>query len=162
MDTNTQQELPFIPTKLYEDESTKNRTDLILRLPLMLLTISLRSSLPPRIRRAYARTIFDLLRPQLTGIHEATILHRPCSPHAYMRDTHRNLAFLQKRSAPFQPEHEHLGLRMRTKRLSLGMRQKDLAHHTRISRTEISRIETGRHNPTALTLYRINEVLGRF
>ncbi len=162
MNTDTQQELPFIPSKLYEDETMKNRTDLILRLPLMLITISLRSSLPSRIRRAYARTILDLLRPQLTGIHEATILHRPCSPHAYLRDTNRNLAFLRKRSASFQPDHEHLGLRLRTKRLSLGMRQKDLAQHTRLSRSELSRIETGRHAPAPLTLYRINEVLGRF
>lgn len=54
-----------------------------------------------------------------------------------------------------------IGIRVQELRLSKGMKQVDLAAKIQgdIDTTNISRIESGRTNPTIYTLYRIAEAL---
>jgi len=54
----------------------------------------------------------------------------------------------------------HVGAHFRTIRLQRGWTQTDLAYHSRVSASEISKIETGRLVPSRTQRKRLADVLG--
>lgn len=67
-----------------------------------------------------------------------------------------------------QPKHEDLaqaymqgiGDRFRAARRAAGMTQYDVSEQTGVAQSDISKVETGRANPSALTLMRLAEGVG--
>ena len=58
-------------------------------------------------------------------------------------------------------ERERLGAQLAAGRKARGLTQPDLSALTGIQQAEISRIERGAGNPTAATLLRLADALGR-
>ena len=139
-------------------------TELVLSIPRMTLTFSIKGTASMAERRALANAIFlkieplfGLLSEEDTHCTRGFIWHRDGSWQNWMAEEDDGIRLRQALST--ETPTEKLGFEIRTKRLRKGLSQEVLAALCGMDRSHLSAIEQGKHKPRLKTLIKIRRAI---
>ena len=130
---------------------------MVIRSYLFSVTFKIEGHLSKRQRRAIALAIFRKLSPEFSFIGSCWILHDDMGQFHRFPEFERGISM--KQAPSFDGIKGKFGFLVRLRRLSLGWTQKELSDQAGLCRTQVSRIERGKHIPHALNIRKLERVL---